>query len=136
MDRGLPWVTLMWTAQPSRRIPYPFNHLKGYGTTSALRGVVLTIGPSGPAKHRVRGHLRLLYQDAITPSAVAPTFRLVRRYLSKNARIRRANLDRLVDSTVIDVHGKEIRLTVELRPWHVRALMLMFHKLFESGQPK
>ena len=132
-DRGLPWVTLLWAQPPNRRVPYPFNRLRGYGQKSALRGAVLTVGPSGARGRRIRGSLRLLYKDAITPTAVVPSLRFVRRYIAANARIRKANLKQLVESASVEVVGRQIRISVELRPWHVRAMMLMFHKLLEGG---
>jgi hypothetical protein len=131
-DEHLPWITLVWTPQPKRRIPYPFNRVQGYGHESALRGAVLTVGPSGPQGRRVRAHLRLLYEDAVTPVAVANTLRYVRRYAARLRRVQRARLSDLVNSVPVEAHGNQIRITLELRPWHLRALTLLFHKLIDA----
>ncbi len=132
VDGGLPWITLTWTPQKNRRVPYPFNRVRGYGLKSALRGAVLTVGPSGPRHRRVRVHLRLLYEDAVTPAAVANTLRFVRRYTARLPRVKRARLSSLLNAVPIEAHGKQIRVTLELRPWHLRALTLLFHKLLEA----
>lgn len=128
----MPWITLSWTPQKNRRVPYPLNRVRGYGHKSALRGAVLTVGPTGPRRRRVRVHLRLLYEDAVTPAAVANTLRYVRRYTARLPRVKRARLSSLLNAVPIEAHGKQIRVTLELRPWHLRALTLLFHKLLEA----
>jgi hypothetical protein len=124
-DLPPPLVALAWTAQPKRRIPWPFNRLGG----SSLRGAVLVVRSKG--RHLI-ARLGLVLSDSRSAQRIATLLRYVRHIVAQKPVLRRSLLKPVLEAIPVRVQGKTIRITAEIRPWHARALMAVLHKLIEK----
>lgn len=120
-----PLVALVWTPQPKRRIPWPFNRLGG----SSLRGAVLVVRSKG--SHLV-AEIRLILADPRATQRVATLLRYVRHIVAQKPMLRRNLLKPVLEAVRVRVENNTIRIAAEIRPWHARALMAVLHKLIEK----
>jgi len=120
-----PLLALVWTPQPKRRIPWPFNRLGG----RSLRGAVLVVRSKG--SHLV-AELRLLLADPRATQRVATLLRYVRHIVAQKPVLRHSQLKPVLEAVRVRVLDNTIRIATEIRPWHARALMAVVHKLIQN----
>jgi hypothetical protein len=120
-----PLVALVWTPQPRRRIPWPFNRLGA----ASLRAAVLVVRSKGS---HLAAEIRLILADARATERVATLLRYVRHIVAQKPVLRSTQLKPVLEAIRVRVQKNTIRVAVEIRPWHARALMAVVHKLIQN----
>jgi len=120
-----PLVALVWTPQPKRRIPWPFNRLGG----TSLRAAVLVVRSKGT---HLLAEIRLILSDPRATVRVATLLRYVRHIVAQKPVLRRSQLKPVLEAIRVNVGANTIRIATEIRPWHARALMAVVHKLIQN----
>ena len=120
-----PLVALVWTPQAKRRVPWPFSRLGG----SSLRGAVLVVRSKG---RHLAAEVQLILGDPRATQRVTTLLRYVRHIVAQKPLLRRSLLKPVIEAIRIQVENNTIRIAVEIRPWHARALMAIVHKLIEK----